>query len=104
MSRDIDALNDEMKAAPVRIFIGGLSPARSARSLQAQPAGKVLVTDGPLVVRTSGPRQLVRVADNSRRNQLEFAVVSVWRCFTSGQQQSSSHLHPTRCSHSTYRR
>jgi hypothetical protein len=49
MSRDIDALNDEMKAARVRIFVGGLSPARSARSLRAQSAGKVLVTDGPYV-------------------------------------------------------
>ena len=49
MSRDIDALNDEMKAARVRVFVGGLSPARSARSLRAQPAGKVLVTDGPYI-------------------------------------------------------
>ena len=47
MSRDIDALNYEMMAAGVRIFAGGLSPARSARSLRAQPTGKVLVTDGP---------------------------------------------------------
>ncbi len=46
MSRDIDALNDEMVAAGVRIFVGGLSPA-SARSLRAQPDGKVLITDGP---------------------------------------------------------
>jgi hypothetical protein len=29
MHRDIDALNDEMKAAGVRIFVGGLHPARS---------------------------------------------------------------------------
>jgi hypothetical protein len=36
MSRDIDALNDEMVAAGVRIFVGGLSPASSARSLRAQ--------------------------------------------------------------------
>ena len=49
MSRDIDALNDEMKAAGIRIFVGGLSPARSARSLRAQPDGKVLITDGPYV-------------------------------------------------------
>ena len=49
MSRDIDALNDEMEAARVRIFVGGLSPARSARSLRAQPAGKALVTDGPYI-------------------------------------------------------
>ena len=47
MSRDIDALNEEMVAAGVRIFVGGLSPASSARSLRAQPNGKVLVTDGP---------------------------------------------------------
>jgi len=48
MSRDIDALNDEMKAARVRIFVGGLqNPASTAKSLRAQPNGEVLVTDGP---------------------------------------------------------
>jgi hypothetical protein len=47
MSRHIDALNEEMMAAWVRIFLGGLSSASSARSLRAQPNGKVLVTDGP---------------------------------------------------------
>ena len=47
MHRDIDALNDEMKAAGVRIFVGGLRPPSSAKSLRAQRNGKVLVTDGP---------------------------------------------------------
>ena len=47
MSRDIDALNDKMVTAGVRVFVGGLSPASSARSLRAQPDGKVLITDGP---------------------------------------------------------
>ena len=47
MSRDIDVLNDEMVAAGVRIFVGGLSAASNARSLRAQPNGKVLITDGP---------------------------------------------------------
>ena len=47
MMRDIHALNREMVAAGVRIFVGGLSPASSAKSLQAQPNGKVLITDGP---------------------------------------------------------
>ena len=47
MSRDIDTLNEEMVAAGVRVFVGGLSPTSSARSLRAQPNGKVLVTDGP---------------------------------------------------------
>lgn len=49
MGRDIDTLNEEMVAAGVRIFVGGLSSARSARSIRAQPGGKVLVTDGPYI-------------------------------------------------------
>ena len=47
MSRDIDALNDEMTAAGVRIFVGGLRPAGSAMSLRARPDGELLITDGP---------------------------------------------------------
>ena len=47
MARDNDTLNDEMVAAGVRIFVGGLTAASDARSLRAQPDGKVLVTDGP---------------------------------------------------------
>ena len=47
MHRDIDVLNDEMEAAGIRVFVGGLQPASSAKSLRAQPAGEVLVTDGP---------------------------------------------------------
>jgi len=47
MHRDIDALNDEMVAAGVRVFVGGLKPPGSARSLRVQPDGEVLVTDGP---------------------------------------------------------
>jgi hypothetical protein len=47
MDRDIDVLNEEMQAAGVRIFAGGLHPASSAKSLRAQPDGQVLSTDGP---------------------------------------------------------
>jgi hypothetical protein len=47
MHRDIDALNDEMIAAGIRIFVGGLRPASKARSLRAQPDGRILITDGP---------------------------------------------------------
>jgi len=47
MSRDIDALNDEMKAAGVRIFVGGLQPASGAKSLRVRPDGELLVTGGP---------------------------------------------------------
>ena len=49
MGREIGALNEEMKAASVRVFAGGLQPHSSARSLRLQPAGKVLITDGPYV-------------------------------------------------------
>ena len=49
MDRDIDVLNDEMQAAGVRIFVGGLHPASRAKSLRAQPDGKVLITDGPYI-------------------------------------------------------
>jgi hypothetical protein len=45
--RAIDALNQEMAAAGVVVFVGGLTPVREARSLRAQPDGKVLTTDGP---------------------------------------------------------
>ena len=47
MHREIDLLNDEMLAAGARIFVGGLSSASSARSLRAQPDGKLLLTNGP---------------------------------------------------------
>lgn len=47
MARDIDALNDEMVAAGVRVLVGGLYPPSTATSFQAQPDGEVLVTDGP---------------------------------------------------------
>lgn len=46
MSRDISALNVAMKAAGVRVFVGGLRPASSAKSLRMQPDGQVLITDG----------------------------------------------------------
>jgi hypothetical protein len=36
-----------MVAVAVRIFVGGLHPASSAKSLRTQPDGKVLITDGP---------------------------------------------------------
>jgi hypothetical protein len=47
MERDIDVLNEEMAAAGARIFAGGLSAGSSAKSLRAQPDGKVRITDGP---------------------------------------------------------
>ena len=47
ISSEIHALNREMIAAGARKFVAGLSGASSARSLRAEPKGKVLVTDGP---------------------------------------------------------
>jgi hypothetical protein len=47
--RDITALNEEMVAAGVRTFVGGLAPAGKAKSLRTKPDGRVLVTDGPYI-------------------------------------------------------
>lgn len=52
MRRDIEALNDEMEAAGVRIFVGGLHPASKAKSLRRQADGKVVITDGPYLETT----------------------------------------------------
>jgi hypothetical protein len=47
MHRDIDALNDEMTAQSVRVFVGGLAPIRKARSVRVRRDGGVHITDGP---------------------------------------------------------
>ena len=47
MRDDITALNVEMKAAGIRVFVGGLQPVSTAKSIRARPGGKLLVTDGP---------------------------------------------------------
>jgi hypothetical protein len=47
MIRDIDTLNDEMVAAGIRLFVGGLNPVSKAISVRAAPDGGLLVTDGP---------------------------------------------------------
>jgi hypothetical protein len=52
MGRDIDVLNEEMIAAGVRVFAGGLHPVKTAKSLRAQPNGEVLMTDGPYLKTT----------------------------------------------------
>lgn len=47
MSRDIDALNDEMVAAGIRVFVGGLHRAIRAKSVRTLPDGQTQITDGP---------------------------------------------------------
>ena len=47
MEADIDRVNEEMTAAGVRFFAGGLRPVRSAKSVRKERDGRVLVTDGP---------------------------------------------------------
>ena len=44
--RDIDAVNDEMKAAGAWVFTGGLHPPEVATVLRVSD-GDVLITDGP---------------------------------------------------------
>jgi hypothetical protein len=47
MDRDIEALNNEMNDAGVRIFVGGLRDTTEAKSLQIQSNGELIITDGP---------------------------------------------------------
>jgi len=47
MIEEIHALNRELIAAGVRKFACGISPAGNAKTVQKQPDGTVLVTDGP---------------------------------------------------------
>ncbi|MDM9628966.1 YciI family protein [Rhizobium sp. S152] len=47
MGQDIDALNDEMKAAGIRVFVGGLQPPQRAVALVVQADGDVRASDGP---------------------------------------------------------
>jgi hypothetical protein len=47
MRRAIDTLNEEMVAAGVRVFVGGLHSARNAKSLFRSPEGTVQATEGP---------------------------------------------------------
>ena len=49
MMRDIGALNQEMDAAGVRFFAGGLEVPGHARSLRKQPDGNISITDGPFL-------------------------------------------------------
>lgn len=46
MDREIDELNDEMVAAGVRLFVGGLHDAGTAKSLRADGSGGVNVSNG----------------------------------------------------------
>jgi hypothetical protein len=47
--RDIAALNAEMNAAGVVVFVGGLDRPSKAKSLRLLPGGKVSMTDGPYI-------------------------------------------------------
>lgn len=47
MRDDITALNKEMVAAGVRVFVGGLEPAGKAIAVRKRSGADLLVTDGP---------------------------------------------------------
>jgi hypothetical protein len=46
ISRDLDAVNRELKAAGAWVFAGGLHPPSTATVVRAR-GGEVLITDGP---------------------------------------------------------
>lgn len=47
MGQAIDELNEQMVAAGVRVFVGGLHPAREAKSILQLPDGSLSVSDRP---------------------------------------------------------
>jgi len=47
MIRDIHVLNEEMEAAGVRRFAGGLEPAGKAKSLRKLAVGSLTISDAP---------------------------------------------------------
>lgn len=47
--RDISALNVEMNAANVVVFVGGLDRPSKAKAVRVKPGGGLLVTDGPYI-------------------------------------------------------
>jgi hypothetical protein len=47
MISDIHALNREIIAAGIRIFVGGLQPASTAKPMRLQPHGEMVITDEP---------------------------------------------------------
>jgi hypothetical protein len=49
MHRDIDRLNDEMVAAGIRVFVGGLQPPTTARAIRRPTDTDHLTTDGPYI-------------------------------------------------------
>jgi hypothetical protein len=73
MERDIDVLSEEIVAAGIGVFVGGLHPTREAKSLRAQPDGKVLVTDGETKEHIGG-LWVIEIA-----NMDEGVAWSVWR-------------------------
>jgi hypothetical protein len=47
MGLAIDQVNDEMVAAGVRVFVGGLRPPETAKAIRIESDGQALITDGP---------------------------------------------------------
>lgn len=70
MRREIDALNEEMLAAGVRVFVGGLQAALQAKSVVRINGSSIVISDGPYlqtkehvggfwVLRLSSPEEAV---------------------------------------------
>ena len=47
MYKDVDAFNEEVKAAGQWVFAGGLHPADTATTVRVGDSGDVITTDGP---------------------------------------------------------
>jgi hypothetical protein len=47
--KDVEALNDEIRAAGAWVFAGGLHPSTTATVVRVGASGDILTTDGPFV-------------------------------------------------------
>ena len=97
MSRDIDVLNEEMDAAGARIFAGGLSAASGAKSLRAQPDGKVRITDGPYL--ETKEHQALKAANLDEA--LEWGCKAVIACRASVEVRAFGRVRPSPAALST---
>lgn len=81
MRSDIDALNDEMVAAGVRLFVGGLHHARTAKSLRPE-SGKVVTIDGSYLQTSSHIGGLWVLETETEADALEWGRLAALACRT----------------------
>ncbi|HEY8309126.1 MAG TPA: YciI family protein [Gemmatimonadaceae bacterium] len=78
----INAINDDMEAAGVRVVVGGLSAPSDAKSVRPQSNGDVLITDGPYLEAKEHVGGITIVEAANMDEALKWAVRSATACRT----------------------